>query len=139
MKIRKQFIFDEETVQDLLKIKEENNIKSETATIKYIVDMHKQYKDEDARFEKLLKIYDERCRGLTERIKWASQTAEQNSTIILDVLNTILHTGTCKSLNAIISVDYLEHDIILQSRQIIKDKIAHFKQAKDDRLKKQQT
>ena len=69
----------------------------------------------------------------SERLKWATKTAEQNSTVLLDAINTLLHMMKADTL---ISVEFAPHPIIQKSKQNIKDKIAHFKQQSDERKRK---
>lgn len=65
-----------------------------------------------------------------ERMKWAVQTAEQNSIVLLDAVNTILHS---KQLSTCIGCDFAPSPVISQSRKNLKDKIQHFKQKSDER------
>lgn len=68
-----------------------------------------------------------------ERIKWATQTAEQNSIVILDVLNTLLHK---EKLRTCIDTDFAPSPVIEQSRERIKERIHYFKQKSDERKAK---
>ena len=65
-----------------------------------------------------------------ERTRWAVQTAEQNSIILLDAINTILHK---EQLTTCIGCDFAPSSVITQSRKNLKDKIQHFKQKSDER------
>ena len=68
-----------------------------------------------------------------ERIKWATQTAEQNSIVLLDAMNTLLWMLNAKEN---ISVEHAAHPVVKQSKDAIKEKIAYFKQKSDDRKAK---
>ena len=70
-----------------------------------------------------------------ERLKWSLQTAEQNSIILLDAVNTLLHN---ENLNTCITTDFLPNEVITQSKNNLKEKITHFKQKSDDRKAKQE-
>lgn len=70
-----------------------------------------------------------------ERLKWSLQTAEQNSIILLDAMNTLLHK---ENLDTCITTEFLPNEVITQSKNNLKEKIAHFKQKSDDRKAKQE-
>lgn len=61
--------------------------------------------------------------------------AEQNTIILLDVMNTILEQEF-PEIDSLIPVDVYESPVIAESRSIIKKKIQHFKQRKDYRESK---
>lgn len=69
-----------------------------------------------------------------ERMRWATQTAEQNSIVILDVLNTILHRD---NLNTCITVDFAANPVITESKEHLKSKIHYFKEKSDERKSKE--
>lgn len=68
-----------------------------------------------------------------ERIRWGVQTAEQNSIVLLDAMNTLLHILNAKDC---ISTEVAAHPVIAQSQDSIKRKIAYFKQKSDERKSK---
>lgn len=68
-----------------------------------------------------------------ERIRFGVQTAEQNSVILLDAINTLLHMFNAKNC---ISVEVAPHPVITQSRTAVKKQIAKAKQRKDERKSK---
>lgn len=68
-----------------------------------------------------------------ERMKWALQTAEQNTIVLLDVANTLLFKEDKMSC---ITTDFATNSVIAESREHLKEKIAHFKQKSDDRKAK---
>ena len=70
-----------------------------------------------------------------ERIQWGVQTTEQNSMVILDVLNTLLHK---EKLSTCIDVDFAPSPVVEQSKERIKKRIHYFKQKSDERKSKGQ-
>lgn len=68
-----------------------------------------------------------------ERLRWSTQTAEQNSIFILDALNTILQTG---DYCFCIPVSDNESPVITASKEELRRKLAHFKQQADDKKAK---
>ena len=68
-----------------------------------------------------------------ERLRWSTQTAEQNSIVMLDAINTLLFMFDAETL---IPADNAPHKVITQSKHMMKEKIAHFKQMSDDRKRR---
>lgn len=126
--IRKTFTITEENYEILKRLEKENAFSSESQTINFLLKRENEdsiNKIADAVLEKLEKNYIQK-----ERLKWATQTAEQNSIILLDVMNTILHK---ENIEDCISVGFAEHEVITQSRAILKERIAYLKQKSDER------
>lgn len=71
-----------------------------------------------------------------ERIRWATQTAEQNSIVVLDLLNTLMHVF---KIETAIPVEVAAHPAVVQSQERIKERIAYFKQKSDDRKRKEKS
>ena len=63
----------------------------------------------------------------SERLKWATKTAEQNSVLLLDSINTILNA---LKVSKLISVDEQESPVIKESRKKLDKKIENRKQRK---------
>lgn len=68
-----------------------------------------------------------------ERIRFGVQAAEQNSTVLLDAVNTLLHMFNAKDC---IPVQVAPHPVITQSRTAVKKQIAKAKQKKDEQKSK---
>ena len=66
----------------------------------------------------------------SERLKWATKTSEQNSIVLLDAVNTLLHMFKA---DALISAELAPSIVVQQSQKNIKEKIAYFKQKSDER------
>lgn len=69
-----------------------------------------------------------------ERIRWGVQTAEQNTIMMMDVLNTLLWLLNAKNCYR---VGEITHPVIKESKDELKKKIAHFKQKSDERKSKE--
>ena len=69
-----------------------------------------------------------------ERIRWGVQTAEQNTIMMMDVLNTLLWLFNAKNCYR---VGEITHPVIKESKDELKKKIAHFKQKSDERKSKE--
>lgn len=129
MGIRKNIYLSDEEYNMIQNIKKEYGLKTDSAAISFLLKSG----DVTQNIAKAVINEMEESYMKSERLKWATKTAEQNSTVLLDAMNTILHMLKADSL---ISVEFAPHPIIKKSKQNIKDKIAHFKQQSDERKRK---
>lgn len=129
MAVTRAINFSDEDYEKLKAIKKKYNLKSDSATIKFLLGTG-ELSDEIAK--KLVDEIEENYMK-SERLKWATKVSEQNSIVLLDVMNTILHMLKADTL---ISVDFAPHPVIQKSQEKIKNKIAHFKQKSDERKRK---
>lgn len=129
---RKIFNLRDDECDFLQNLMKEKGFKSEVAALHFIFDEYKQLADQEVLIERAIKKHEEDNIGLHERLRWSTRTAEQNSIIMVDILNTLLfHEG----ITECILTDVVESPVIGTSRKQMKDKIAHFKQQKDNREK----
>lgn len=124
-KKQKLFYLEESNLIILKKLQEELKLSSGSQVINYLL---KQAAEQPAMEEKIAiavrKELEENYLS-KERIRWGVQTAEQNSMIILDVLNTLLHK---EKLSTCIDIDFAPSPVIEQSKERIKRRIHYFKQ-----------
>lgn len=120
-------------------IKKKEGLRSESEALRWILEEYQKQEETEMMIDSVIrKAFQEEKEGeriLLERIRWAAQTAEQNSIQMIDAMNTILTTGELKG-DACIFTEVYEHPVLRDSRERIKKRIAHFKQAKDDREKR---
>ena len=130
------FYLEESNLIILKKLQEELKLSSGSQVINYLL---KQAAEQPAMEEKIAiavrKELEENYLS-KERIRWGVQTAEQNSMIILDVLNTLLHK---EKLSTCIDVDFAPSPVVEQSKERIKRRIHYFKQKSDERKSKGQS
>ena len=69
-----------------------------------------------------------------QRIRWGVQTAEQNTILLLDAINSLLWLFNAKEC---FRTEQFMHPVIQESQDALKEKIAYFKQQSDDRKSKQ--
>lgn len=135
-KKQKLFYLEESNLIILKKLQEELKLSSGSQVINYLL---KQEAEQPAMEEKIAiavrKELEENYLS-KERIRWGVQTAEQNSMVILDVLNTLLHK---EKLSTCIDVDFAPSPVIEQSKERIKRRIHYFKQKSDERKSKGQS
>lgn len=134
-KKQKLFYLEESNLIILKKLQEELKLSSGSQVINYLL---KQAAEQPAMEEKIAiavrKELEENYLS-KERIRWGVQTAEQNSMVILDVLNTLLHK---EKLSTCIDVDFAPSPVVEQSKERIKKRIHYFKQKSDERKSKGQ-
>lgn len=137
--MRKEFLLDPEEVDFVKAIKKKEGLRSESEALRWILEEYQKQEETEMMIDSVVrKAFQEEKEGeriLLERIRWAAQTAEQNSIQMIDAMNTILTTGKLKG-DACIFTEVHEHPVLRDSRERIKQRIAHFKQAKDDREKR---
>ena len=135
-KKQKLFYLEESNLIILKKLQEELKLSSGSQVINYLL---KQAVEQPAMEEKIAiavrKELEENYLS-KERIRWGVQTAEQNSMIILDALNTLLHK---EKLSTCIDIDFAPSPVIEQSKERIKRRIHYFKQKSDERKSKGQS
>lgn len=125
---RKTFGLTEKNLETLKRVKDEKGFTTDSQVINYLLakeDDHTEKQIAIAVREELEKNYIQ-----SQRLRWSTQTAEQNSIIILDILNTWLQKN---DIGDCISVEFATAPVIQQSRSIIKERIAYFKQKSDER------
>ena len=130
--MRKQFDLSDEAISVIRSVQEQHGFKSERLAVEYILrNFDTREADEkiaDAVVKKLDTDYIQR-----DRLKWSTQTAEQNSIILLDCLNTLLFS---MNIQDIVPVDSAPSPVIRNSKTRIKERLAWFKQQSDERKAK---
>ena len=121
----------EEDVTLLNSIKKKYGFKSDGQTVSYLIHKHEQGFEELA--VAVRKELEENYLP-KERIRWGVQTAEQNTIMMMDVLNTLLWLFNAKKCYR---VGEITHPVIKESKDELKKKIAHFKQKSDERKSKE--
>lgn len=130
--MNKHFDLSEDELNIILQVKEEQNLKSEKKALIYILQQYKKNQDLENSLINAYRKIEEEKRAYNERLRWATTIAEQNSIVLLDILNTLL-LKYYPELEEVIPVDTFESPIITESKEIIKRKIHHFKEQKDNR------
>ena len=116
MAIRKNIYFDEKEYEKLQDMKLKYGLKSDSAAINFLLQSE-SLTDEIAK--SVVKEFEESYMK-SERLKWGVRTAEQNSVLLLDSINTILNV---LKLSELISVDEQESPVIKESRKKLDKKI----------------
>ena len=116
----------EKDVRILNSIKKKYGFKLDGQTVSYLIHKHEQgYEDLAVAMRKEL----EDNYLPKERIRWGVQTAEQNTIMMMDVLNSLLWMLNAKNCYR---VGEITHPVIKENKVELKKKIAHFKQKSDE-------
>lgn len=126
--MRKGIYLSEEDAELLRKKKQELGLKTDSAVISYLLHQDIQRNIAVAVRKELEENYLPK-----ERIRWGVQTAEQNSIVLLDAINTLL---TMMKADICIPAEISPNKAVEQSQQRLKEKLAYFKQKKADRESK---
>jgi hemerythrin-like domain-containing protein len=132
MKHRKEFLLDESIIDYLEAYKDENHSSSGAAALTAIIEEHKHRNDISATkvlVDALAKQVAEELKDTLTRIRLGSNNADRNSEVILLLLNTLLSYSGYKSL-----IDK-DTEQLLKAKQIVKDRIANYRQRKIDKEK----
>lgn len=130
--MRKLFELSEQEVALLDRVKKEQELGSEVAALRYILCRYQEQEDQKELIKEAIQTYEAEAKGFHERLKWSSTMAERNTTMLLDVANTFLFQ---QGIEDCIPVEDIESPVLARSRDILKRKLAHFKQQKDNRRK----
>ncbi len=123
MAIRKNIYFDEKEYEKLQDMKLKYGLKSDSAVVNFLLESG-DFTQNIAR--EVIREMEENYMK-SERLKWATKTAEQNSVLLLDSINTILNA---LKVSKLISVDEQESPVIKESRKKLDKKIENRKQRK---------
>lgn len=134
---RKNVEFSELDLERIKKIKIEQHIKTDIGAIRFALeqyDIKRTQEDAEQRIAKIVanNIMDQMY-PYSERLKWATRTAEQNSILLLDAMNSLLIHDNIVDC---VPVDTIMSPVIQSSKEKMNERIAYFKQKKDDRINK---
>lgn len=130
--MKKTFDLSETTLQQIELIRVEKGFATTKQTLEFIIQSYPSINLEEAFADAVVRAMDKKYVS-KERLRWSLQTAEQNTIVILDILNTYLLRN---HIDKGIPVDVLPSPVIENSRNRIKEKLAHFKQQADDKKAK---
>ena len=134
-KKQKLFYIEESNLSIIKSLQEDLGLSSESQVINYLLKQAVEQPAMEQRIAVAVRKELEENYLSKERIRWGVQTAEQNSMVILDVLNTLLHK---EKLSTCIDVDFAPSPVVEQSKERIKKRINYFKQKSDERKSKGQ-
>lgn len=130
----KHFEISDERIEILNQVKVDNNLKTDVAAINFLLDSYQKEREKQEENKMLaelfVKTFTDSFHPFMERIRWATKTAEMNSMFLLDAVNTILLN---QNISDCVPVETYMSPVIAASQEIYKEKLAYFKQQKDNR------
>ncbi len=127
--MRKHYNLPDKYIEIIETVKKEQGFTFENDALKYILD---EYNNGDLfvkRFREMLKLPE--IKNYLTRLRLATNTADRNSTALIDGMNTLLH------LNQVHNTGEMYEDnpnpVLKHSEERLKEKIARNKQIKDNR------
>ena len=138
MQDKKQTAFrlNNETVEYLNKYKEENKLSSLTKALELIVSEHMSasMNREEAIAKRVIDLFESKYGNALTRIRLATRTADINSQVIIETINSILYSANFPS--SFVPTDVMKNEIIEKSEEKVKARIAYYKQLKDNKNSK---
>lgn len=135
MDTKKQTAFrlNDETLDYLKAYKEDHQLSSVTKALELIVKEHRagSMKLEEAIANRVMELFESKYGNALTRIRLASRTADINSQIIIEIINSILYSGSATAV--FIATDVMKNEIIEKSEEKVKARIAYYKQLNDDK------
>lgn len=128
-KKRYNITLEDETITFLDKIKKVKKFTSRSQAIDYIVSNYQNLENNefaDLVAKKIAAEYE----NLFTRMRLGINTADRNSQVILEILNSIVFSlGVDKAFDT----EVMQTDVVRDSKQIVKDRIARYKELKDNK------
>ena len=106
-------------------IQEKYGLSNFSQTISYLIREYPHLQEENE------KLREENRKQMT-RIRLASNGADENGQVLLEVLNTLCWQFQASEFH---STEQMLHPVIEEAQITVKDRIARFKQAKDSKTK----
>lgn len=125
-----------ETVKYIEDYRDKNNLNSLAKTMELIIDEHRAMamNQEEAVANRVMELFEKKYGNSFTRIRLATRTADINSQVIIEILNSILYSGSLTA--SFVSTDAIKNELIEKSEDKVKAKIAYYKQLKDDKKEK---
>lgn len=115
--------------------------KEEDATETHVIEqaLTGYFQDQSQEYERIadyfLDRYEQKYKNYMTRVRLAAREADVNSQILLELANSMLYL-TSREGKDFISREEMEHPMLRNAKQFIKDRIARFKQQQDSRRHK---
>ena len=140
-KIRKSYRLSEDILQIIEKTKAEQNLKTETDAVEYMIREHDQRHQQtisDADVRRIAEMVGGKIRemyqGKQERILRAASAGEHYAFLILDAINTLLYDANAAFL--IPAFGEMQHKVLQESEENYRTRIDRNKQITDDRRRR---
>lgn len=129
--MRKNYDIPDEVMDILLKIKKKEGYTNETQTLCQIIrefDKRRNEKEDlDVLIQKMNRIYQTEWKQMLNHVSWL----DKNMEVLMELFNSLLVYQV--SDQTFLSTDMMIHPWIVDSRELIKDRISHAKQIKESK------
>lgn len=130
--MKKIFNLSQAELELLESLKNEFGYRTDIEALRHIFRSYKEKQSQEDFARLIADRVEEKFRNDFVRIRLASRTTEENTAILLDVANTVINK---EKIDNCILVDVFEDPLIETSREHYREKIAYYKQLKDNRKK----
>ncbi len=128
MNTKKTYMLTEKSIEVIDGVKAELGFKTETAALTYIINEYEKSKAVNDKLDSL-------SNALT-RIRLGTRTAEHNSIIIKDILNTFLQSQKISWEPWYCDDEFLKHKLVREIEGHLNEKLSQYKQVKDNAASK---
>ena len=134
-KIRKEFRLTEETLSQIREYGERKGIDDTKALTELVALGYRGTPDiDDIIVEKILAAFDAKYKNLFTRLRLGIRTADINSQIALEVLNTLAVNMNVKEKD-VVTTDFFTNPSLKKSKEVVLERVASAKQKKDHKEK----
>lgn len=128
--MKKKYDLPDKTVELIRTVMKDKDFKTEVDTVIYMIESFAAERTVEAAVSDA--VY-ERFEKLFTRVRLAARTAEHNSIILKDAVNTILYTMNDVG-ELIPAKEELAHPVIRDSEKMLKSDIARYKEIRDNKV-----
>lgn len=130
MKVKKECTLYNDNIEYVKRLKEERSASSFSAALDIIISEHKKNNGEqiNALADIFIQKIDEKYGNLFTRLRLGVGTADKNSQVIIEILNSMVLN---QEMDRVYSTEVLEADITKESKEIVTKRIENYKQRKN--------
>lgn len=131
-KVKLDITISQSTREYIDYVKKEHNLRSLSQAVDYIVQQERKNDNVDVLADRILEKLKDKYENMFTRIRLGVNTADKNSQIMIEILNSMIYS---LGVNQCYDTDIIKTDVVRDSENIIKNRIAHYKQIKDSKNK----
>lgn len=131
-KVKLDITISQSTREYIDYVKKEHNLRSLSQAVDYIVQQERKNDNVDVLADRILEKLKDKYENMFTRIRLGVNTADKNSQIMIEILNSMIYS---LGVNQCYDTDIIKTDVVRDSENIIKNRIAHYKQIKDSKSK----
>jgi len=131
-KLRKECTLYNKNIEYVEDLKEKRNLRSWSAALDIIISEHRNNNGDqiNAMADIIVKKIETKYSNLFTRLRLGTGTADKNSQIIIEILNSLVFN---LEFTKAFTTDVVPTDIILESQDTVKKRIERYKQIKDNK------